>query len=67
MPAFGPPIQLFRDVNDVRGFRNAIVHQKRWAPTPNDVQLALRTAYTMIERQWSIRFTPNYSYSVTGV
>ena len=57
----------FEDIDAVRGFRNKIVHNHNFAPSPNEVQLALNTAKGMIDRIWGFRFTPSLGYSVTGL
>ncbi len=61
------PNSLFKDVDTVRGFRNRIVHKLKYMPKATDTQLALKTAQVMIERIWNMSFTPNLSYSVSGI
>jgi hypothetical protein len=61
------PNAQFQDIDTVRGFRNKIVHSHNFIPGPNEAQLAMRTAQTMIDRIWGLRFTPSLSYSVTGL
>ncbi len=61
------PHAQFQDIDTVRGFRNKIVHNHSFTAGPNEAQLALRTAQTMIARIWGIRFTANLSYSVAGL
>jgi hypothetical protein len=61
------PNALFQDIDAVRGFRNKIVHKLKYTPNATDTQLAMRTAQSMIERIWKIRFIPSLGYSVTGI
>jgi len=58
---------FFEDIDLVRGYRNKIVHAREFIPGPTEAQLAMKTAQTMIERLWGIRFTPSFSYSVHGL
>jgi hypothetical protein len=58
---------LFEDIDLVRGYRNKIVHARKFAPGPSEAQLAMKTAQAMIERLWGIRFTLNLGYSVHGL
>jgi hypothetical protein len=60
---------LFEAINSVRGHRNDIVHPKKvkFIPGASEAHLALKTAQTLIERLWGIRFTPNFNYSVHDV
>jgi hypothetical protein len=61
------PYSLFQNINTQRGFRNKIVHSQKFEPIAKDAQLSLETAQVMIERQWDFHFTPNTSYSVSGL
>lgn len=61
------PHPLFQDIDAVRGFRNLIVHGKDFKPGANEAQLAMKTAYAMIDRLWGLRFVPNMSYSASGL
>ena len=61
------PHSEFQDIDAVRGFRNKIVHSHSFVPGPFEAQLAMKTAQTMIERLWGLRFTPSFGYSVTGI
>jgi hypothetical protein len=61
------PHAQFQDIDEVRGFRNKIVHSHSFAPSANEAQLALNTAKAMIDRIWGLRFTPNLGYSVAGL
>jgi hypothetical protein len=61
------PQPLFQDIDDVRRFRNDIVHGEDFEPSASETQLALKTSQTMIERQSGLHFVPNMSYSVTGL
>lgn len=61
------PYDQFQDIDAVRGFRNKIVHGHNFAPGPSEAQLAMKTAQTMIDRLWRLRFTPSMGYSVTGL
>ena len=58
---------LFADIDSVRGFRNKIVHGRDFTPGASEAQLAMKTAQSMIERLWGIRFTASMSYSVSGL
>jgi hypothetical protein len=53
------PHTLFSEIDDVRGFRNAVVHRKDFSPTGQNALLAIRLARAMIERRWGFNFTPN--------
>lgn len=57
----------FQDIDAVRGFRNKIVHGYNFVPSPSEAQLAMKTAQSMIDRLWGLRFIPSMSYSVTGL
>jgi hypothetical protein len=61
------PYSLFADIDSVRGFRNKIAHGRDFSPGPNEAQLAMKTAQSMIERLWGMRFTPSMSYSLSGL
>jgi hypothetical protein len=58
---------LFVDIDTVRGYRNRIVHSRGFTPGATEAQLSMKTALAMIERLWSLRLTPNFSYSVSGI
>ena len=55
---------LFEDIDSVRGYRNKIVHGRKFTPGASEAHLAMKTAQTLIERLWGIRFTANFIYSV---
>lgn len=57
----------FQDIDDVRTFRNKIVHSLGFVPGPEDAQLALKTAQAVIEQIWGLQITPSLGYSVTGL
>lgn len=61
------PHAQFQEIDAVRGFRNKIVHSHGFAPGPNEAQLAIKSALSMIDRLWGLRLTPGLSYSVTGL
>lgn len=58
---------LFVDIDTVRRYRNRIVHADGFTPGATEAQLSMKTALAMIERLWSLRLTPNLSYSVNGI
>jgi hypothetical protein len=58
---------LFTDMDSVRGYRNKIVHARKFSPGAAEAQLAMKTALSMIDRLWNLRITPSFSYSVTGI
>ena len=59
--------EVFEEIDEVRGYRNKIVHARKFTPGPREAQLAMKTAQAMIERLWSIRFTLNLGYSISGL
>jgi hypothetical protein len=59
--------EFFEEIDTVRGYRNKIVHAQKFTPGSSEAQLSMKIAQAMIERLWSIRFTPNISYSVSGL
>ncbi len=61
------PYPLFQDIDSARGFRNKIVHGRNFSPTASESQLAMKTAKSMIERLWDLRFVPSIGCSVTGL
>lgn len=61
------PLAQFQDIDVVRRVRNKIVHSHEFVPSPNQAELALKTAQAMIDRIWKLRVTPNFGYSVTGL
>lgn len=62
------PFNLFKDVNTVRGFRNKIVHgDPTYSPKAIEAQLAITTALELFRTSYQVDFTPNLSYSVSGL
>jgi hypothetical protein len=60
---------LFTSVDQVRGYRNAIVHRRDGARLPGSAEatLALTTAQKLSERLWGIPFALNLVRSVHGL
>ncbi len=62
------PLDLFRDVDAVRRFRNKVVHSdSRYSATAANAQLAIKTALELAKREYGIDFGLNLSYSVSGL
>ena len=62
------PLDLFKDVDAVRRFRNKIVHgDSRYSANAANAQLAIKTARELSRREHGIDFELNLSYSVSGL
>ncbi len=60
--------KLFKDIDDVRGYRNKIVHNHSGFNTePSHCQLAISKAIELALEKHSLSIVPNLSYSVTGL
>jgi len=57
----------FEKIDQVRGYRNKIVHGGNFKPEDSHAQLALKVANEMINSITQIEITLNYSYSVSGI
>ena len=60
-------LELLNKVDEVRGYRNKIVHTDSFQVGANEATKALAVAREMIIKRWAISFTPSFSYSVQGL
>ncbi len=58
---------LFEEIDQVRGYRNKIVHANGFSPNATEASLAITVAQKMIAKIWGITFTPNLNYSIWGI
>lgn len=61
-------LKLFEDIDEVRGYRNKIVHNHPGFNTePSHCQLAINKAIALMLEKYTLSIVPNLSYSVTGL
>jgi hypothetical protein len=59
-------IELFEILDQIRGYRNKIIHSEPFDVKPEYCQLAIEKATKLALEQYDFTVTPNLSYTVTG-